>query len=194
MSSSMKSHKGEISVRFHFTNFPAIRRRIDLKILHFCCCKLLVAGPFKCLCPGFVSKPVADVVGVAGVDQDGHLLEKCWDKTVEWLHPVTLEEEVAIDVEIAGLVALDLHTQCFHHRGFVEPFRDISKLLVAEIATILTLSPNIVDILASALIGADQSVVAVDRSWDARPGAATVVATRDQRLATWESVLHRLTP
>ncbi len=109
---------------------------------------------------------------------------------MEWLHPITLEEEIAIDVKIAGVVAIDLHTQRFHDRRLIEPLGNISKLLVAEVTRIFTFSPDVINVLASALVRANESIVAVNRSGNTGPNAPTVVATRDERLATWERVLH----
>lgn len=50
------------------------------------------------------------VEGAYGIDQDGDLLQNTGDEAVEGLHPVTLEEEITVDVEIAALVSVNLRT------------------------------------------------------------------------------------
>src|SRR5690606_28615390 len=86
----------------------------ELEVLDLGLVEGLLAGPLEGLGPGAVAEPVADVVGVAGVDEDRDLLEDAGDKAVEGLHPVALEEEVAVDVEVAALVARDLSAQSVH--------------------------------------------------------------------------------
>jgi len=48
------------------------------------------------------------LTSVTGVDKDRNSLEDAGHKAVERLHPVALEEEIAVDIEIAALVAVNL--------------------------------------------------------------------------------------
>ena len=73
----------------------------------------LLAGPLKSLRPGLVAEPVADEVGITSVDEDWDLLQDSRDERVERLHPVTLEEEVAVDVEVARVIAVNFGSNSF---------------------------------------------------------------------------------
>lgn len=71
----------------------------------------LLSWPLKSLSPGLVSEPVADEISITGVDQDWDLLENAWNNTVERLHPITLEQEVAVDVEVAAVIAANFNAE-----------------------------------------------------------------------------------
>ena len=111
---------------------------------------------------------------------------------MEWLHPVTLEEEVAVNVEVAAVVARGFRAKRLHHSWFVEVLADPSKLGVAQVAAVLALATNVVHVLAGALVGADHRVIAVDGGRHTRPDALAVVAVLDERLAAWEGIVHSL--
>jgi len=128
-----------------------------------------MARPLKCLRPGLVAEPVADEVGITSIDEDRDLLEDAGNKSVERHHPVTLEEEVAVDIEVAGLVVADFYTQRLLNVILVEVVADPAELGVAEVVAILAFATDIIDVLAGALVWADHSVVAVDGSGDTRP-------------------------
>lgn len=49
---------------------------------------------------------------------------------MEGFHPVALEEEVSVDVEVAAVIARDLHPEAFHDFRLVEPLCDPAKFLV----------------------------------------------------------------
>lgn len=74
----------------------------------------------------------------------------------------------------------------------VEVIGNPAKCRVAQIAGILALTTDIVDILASLLIRTDHGIVAVDSGWDTRPNTLTVIAVLDQALATGKGVIHSL--
>lgn len=103
--------------------------------------------PFECVGPSLVTKPVANEVGITSVDQDWKLLENTWHKTVEGLHPVALEEEIAVDIEVAAVVAADLDSEFLLNIFLVQELADPAKCRVAEIARVLTFTTDIVDIL-----------------------------------------------
>jgi hypothetical protein len=103
-----------------------------------------------------------------------------------------VEEEVAVDVKVAGVVAINLGTDSFADLTLVQVLANIAHTLVAQVTRVLTLAPNIVDVLAGSLVRSNEGVVAVDRSRDANPGTLRVVARLDHRLATRQSVIHRL--
>lgn len=60
--------------------------------------------PLKSLGPSLVAKPVANEVGVTGVDEHGDLLQNLRNEAVDGLHPVTMEQEVTVNVEVAAIV------------------------------------------------------------------------------------------
>ena len=66
---------------------------------------------------------------------------------MERLHPVALEEEVSVDVEVAAVVAADLNTELFLNVSLVQVLADVSESRVAKVAAILTLAADIIDIL-----------------------------------------------
>jgi hypothetical protein len=113
--------------------------------------EILLTRPFKSLSPGLVSEPVADEVGITSIDQDWDLLKNTWHKAVEWLHPVPLEEEVSVDVEIAAVVTADFDAELFLNLSLVKIFADIAQGRVAQVAGILALATNIIDVLGAAL-------------------------------------------
>lgn len=90
---------------------------------------------------------VADEIGITSVDENWELLEDTWNKTVERLHPVTLEEEVSVDVKVAAVICADLNTELSLDVLLVEELADPAKSRVAEVARILTLSSDIIDVL-----------------------------------------------
>jgi hypothetical protein len=70
---------------------------------------------------------VADEISVTGVDEDRNLLENTWHKTVKWLHPVTLEEEVSVDIKVATVICADFNTELSLNFLLVKEFADPSK-------------------------------------------------------------------
>merc|ERR1712000_175715 len=125
--------------------------------------KVLVAGPVELVGPGLVAEPVADEVNVASVDENGKLLEDLGDELVVGLHPVTGEHEVAVDVKVAAVVAINLGAN------------------------------GVIDVKTGALVRSHHGVVAVDGGRHARPGAAGGVAVLDQGLAAGQGAVHAVT-
>lgn len=74
----------------------------------------------------------------------------------------------------------------------VQVLRDPVQLLVAQAPAVGAFGPDVIGVLSAALVGADDGVVAVDGSWDARPDAAAVVAALDERFAAGKGVVHGL--
>ena len=184
------AHKGKIA------------RRLDLAILLLLAgdgqavelgpVEALLAGPLESLSPGLVTEPVANEIGIASVDEDGDLLENLRHEAVEGLHPVTLEEEVAVDVKVAAVVAGNFSAESIHDILLVEVLADPAQGAVAEVAAILALSTDIVDVLAGSLIRANESIVTVDRGGDTAPHTSAVIAVLNEALATRERVIHAL--
>lgn len=127
-----------------------------------------------------------------GVNQDRQLLQQARDETVKRLHPVALEEKVAIDIEVAAIVGRDLGAEGLHDLLVVQVAADPAELGVAQVAAVLALAADVVDVLARALVGSQERVVAVDGGRHAGPDALAVVAALDQRLAAREGVVHGL--
>jgi len=112
---------------------------------------------------------------------------------VERLHPVALEEEIAVNIKVAAVVATNFHAELFHDRLLVQVFGNPTESSVAKIAAVFTRAANIVDVLSSLLVWANHGIIAVDTSRNARPNASALVAVLDKTEATWKSVIHCLT-
>jgi hypothetical protein len=110
---------------------------------------------------------------------------------VEWLHPVAVEQEVTVDVEVARVVLGDLSAESLHDIVAVEVLLDPVKLIVAQAST-LALLANIVNVLTSLLEWTDESIVTVDAGRDTRPDRLTVVTALNKALAAVERVVHAL--
>ena len=95
------------------------------------------------------------------VDKHRDLGEDARNQTVERLHPVALEQEVAVDVEVAALVVVDFSAEGFLHVRTVQVLADPVELVVTQAAT-LTFATDVIDVLAGALIRANHGVVAID--------------------------------
>jgi len=108
------------------------------------------------------------------------------------LHPVTVEQEVTVDVKVARVVALDLSTDGLTNLMLVQIFRDVVHALVAQVSPRITLAADIIDVLPSSLVRANKGVVAVDRSRDTQEGTLSIVARLNQRLAAGQSIIHGL--
>jgi len=165
---------------------------LDDEILQLRIRELRLAGPLKSLSPCLVAEPVANEVGVTGVDEDGNLLKDARDQTEVRLHPVTVEQEVTVNVEVARVVTTDLGAESLPHIFFVEILADIVHALVAQVGTRIALHADIVNILACALIRAHHGVVTVDGGRHAEPRALAVIARLNHGLATAQGVVHRL--
>ena len=110
---------------------------------------------------------------------------------MEGLHPVTLEQEVAVNVEVARLVAGDLGTDSLHDLLLVEVALNPLKLVVAERVAAAWLA-DVVDVLASALVRTNHGVVAVDGSGNTGPDRLRVVAVLNEAGAAGVGVVHSL--
>jgi hypothetical protein len=108
---------------------------------------------------------------------------------MERLHPVTLEEEVAVDVKVARVKAINFGSNSLQNFGLVEVGANKFEIIVAEAAVLARLA-DIVDVLASALVRTQKGVVAVDGGRNASPGTFTVIARLNHRLAATESIVH----
>lgn len=126
------------------------------------------------------------------VDEHRNLLQQVRNKAVVRLHPVSLEEEVTVDVEVAAVIFGNLSAQSFHDGGFVEIFTDPAKFRVTQVSRILALSANIVNILASTLVGTDHCVVAVNGGRNTAPSTFAFIASFDETQAAGEGVVHSL--
>ena len=111
---------------------------------------------------------------------------------MEWLHPVTLEQKIAVNVKVAALIAVNLHTKSLHDFWFVQVLGNVSWSGIAKVARIFAFLPDIVDVLASALVWTYHCVVAIDGGWYTAPDALTIITALDERLATRQGVVHRL--
>jgi len=112
---------------------------------------------------------------------------------VEWLHPVSLEQEISVNIEVAAVIAADFNAELLLNLFLVQELADPAKSRVAKIAGIFTFAANIIDVLASLLVWSNHGIVAVDACRNTRPDALAVVAVLNHALAARQSVLHRLT-
>jgi len=154
--------------------------------------EILLARPLESIGPSLVAKPVANEIGITSVDQDWDLLEDTWHKTVERLHPVSLEKEVSVNIKIAAVVATNFNTEFLLNRLFVQILANPAKSRVAEVVGILALTTDVVDILSGSLIRTNHSIVAVDTGRNARPNTLAIIAILDEALTARKSVLHSL--
>ena len=192
MAGAVDLHKGEVAAGLDLAILLSLLLRVDVKTLDVGAVEVLVAGPLERVGPGLVAQPVADEVSIAGIDEDRDLLEKLGDKLVVGLHPVAGEEEVAVDVHVAAVIAVDLNTKSGLNIVLVEVLRDPAESRVAEVATVLAVATDVVDVAASALVRTHHGVVAVDAGGNARPDAAGLVASLDEVLASRKGVVHGL--
>jgi hypothetical protein len=107
---------------------------VELQVLDISLIEVLLTRPLKSVGPGLVAEPVADEISVTSVNKDWDLLEDSWHEAVEWLHPVTLEEEVAVDIEVAAVIAANFDAELLLDICLVQEFADPAKSRVAEVA------------------------------------------------------------
>ena len=181
-------HEGEIPTCLHLSRLVTV---LELQILDL---GLVISGltrPLQSLGPTLVSEPVADKVSISGIDQDLQILEKSGHEAVVWLHPVTLEQEVPVDIEIARVIAADFDAELFLDILLIEELADPVQFRIAQVA-ILALLTDIIYVLASSLEWADHGVVAIDACRNTRPHALAVVAILNKALAAGKGIVHRL--
>ena len=191
-----EAHKGEVATGLDL----AIGLVLELlgsigrgnKVLKVRLGKVLVARPLELVGPSLVSEPVADEVNITSVDKNRDLLQDLGDKLVVGLHPITGKHEVAVNVEVATVIAVDLGTDGLADLLLVKELGDPAHGRVAQVGGILARSTNVVDVATGALVGTHHGVVAVDGGRDARPGTAGVVAALNQGLTTGQSAVHTL--
>lgn len=192
MATAKQAHEGEVTGGLDLTNLLALVLVVDdFEIFELSSGIFFVTAPLKSIRPGLVAQPVADEVGITSVDENRDLLEDSRDKMVERLHPVTLEEEVAVDVKVARVKAINFGSNSLQNFGLVEVGANKFEIIVAEAAVFARLA-DIVDVLASALVRTQKGVVAVDGGRNASPGTFTVIARLNHRLAATESIVHGL--
>ena len=136
---------------------------------------------------------LTDIVSITSINQDRDLLDDSRYETVEGLHPVTLEQEVSVDVKVARIVAADFGSERLHDIFSVKILGDIAEGRVTEVVGILALSADVIYVLAGSLVWTNHSIVAVDACWDTRPNALAVIAALDETLAARKSIVHSLT-
>lgn len=110
---------------------------------------------------------------------------------MEGLHPITGEEEVSVDVKVAGVVLADLGAESLHDLGSVEVLADPVKLIVAKTVAAALLG-NVVRVAASLLVRTNHGIVTVDGGGNTRPDALAVVTALNQAQATGQGVVHSL--
>jgi len=189
MSSTKYLEEGEITTVLDFSVFVAI---VECNILNLSLVEIFLTRPLQRIGPSLITKPVANEISIASINQDWNLLKDTWHETVERLHPITLEEEVAVNVEITAVITANFNSKFLLNSLLVQIFADPAKGRITEVAGILAWTADIVDVLSSTLIRAQQSVVAVDASGNTRPDTLTIVAALDEALAARKSVSHSL--
>lgn len=144
MASPKNSRKSKVTTALESTSLMTI---LQLEILSLSIIETLLTRPFESISPSLVTEPVANEIGITGINQDWDLFEDTWYQSVEWLHPVTLEEEVSVDVKVTAVVTADFNTEFLLDIGLVQEFADPSKSRVAQVAAVLTLSTDIINVL-----------------------------------------------
>lgn len=122
-----------------------------------------LALPVKVESPGLVSFPVANIVSVSSVDQHANSgLEQRGEVSNIWLHPVSSEEELEIDVHLTGLVFL-VDSKGLLSVGLVEESVNVLDNVIAERVLLgVALHADIIDIAPSLLERLDHDIVAID--------------------------------
>lgn len=138
MARSKDLHEGKVSRCLHLTIFRAI---IKLQVCDFSLVERLLSRPLEGISPSLVTKPVADEVSITSIDQHWNLLQDLGHEAVEGLHPIALEQEVSVNIEIATVVAGNFGTKLGHDALLVQVFGHIVEGNVAEVAS-LTLSAD----------------------------------------------------
>lgn len=110
---------------------------------------------------------------------------------MERLHPITRAQEVAVDIEIAAIVAIGFCTQRFDDVRLVQVLCDPVELLVAQTSPVSALDTNVIRVLARALVRAYDGVVAIDRSSHAGKDIARDIAAFNEISASRDGVVHR---
>lgn len=188
MTSAVDLHESEVARGLH----TAVLLTVGLQRRELGSLEILVAGPLELVGPSLVAEPVANEVGITSVDEYGDLLKDAWDKQVERLHPITVEKEVAVDVEVAAVVCVDsLHAKSLHDILLVQVLVNGGKTGIAETAA-LAIYAYIVGITARLLVGADHLVVAVDRGGNTAQPALAFVAASNHRLTAGQGIVHAL--
>ena len=189
MTASVQPHEGEVAARLDLANLLTVTT--ELEVLELGLGVVLLARPLKGLGPRLVAEPVADVVSITSVDKDWNLLKDTRNEAVVWLHPVTLQQEVAVDVEVAAVVGVDLCANGLHDLLLVEVRGDPVNLVIAEVV-VTAGSADVVDVLASALIRANHGVVAVDGGGHTAPNRLGSVAVLNEAGAARVGIVHGL--
>lgn len=189
VASTKDLHEGEVAGGLD----TSILLAIGLERRELCLLKVLVSRPLKLVGPSLVAEPVADKIGVASINKNRNLLEDAWDKKVERLHPVTVEQEVAVDVKVAAIIRVDrLNAESLHYVLLVQVLVDGGETWIAQ-ATSLAVYANIVRISACLLVRTDHLVVAIDGGRNTAQPALALVAAGDHGLAPRKGVVHALT-
>ena len=66
---------------------------------------------------------------------------------MKWLHPISLEQEITVNIKVAAIIAAHFSAKLLHNLVLVQIFADPSQSRVAEIARILTLATDVVNVL-----------------------------------------------
>lgn len=193
VATAIETHEGEVAMGLDLADLLALVLILDHdQVLQLSGGIFSLSGPLKGFSPGLVAQPVADEIGVTSVDQDRDLLQESRNETVVGLHPVTVEEEVAVDVKVARVVAIDLSANSLNDLGLVQVVADVAHGRVAEVGAILALTTNVVDVLSGALVRGKEGVVTVDGGRDTNPSALRTVARLNHGLAARKGVVHGL--
>jgi len=188
MPSLVDTNEGEVPTALDLTILVAT----DLERLHLGTVEVLLAIPDKLLSPQLVAEPVANIVGIASVNENGDLLDDIRDKEMERLGPITVEQECLVDVGVATLVILDFGTDSRHNFGLVKVLGNPCRLGVAKVLLVLALLANIVHVISRALEGTNHGVIAVNGTRNTVPHALRVVAALNKRLASGKGIIHGL--
>lgn len=188
MASTVDLHEGEVARRLDF----AVLLAIGLEGRELGALEALVARPLKLVGPGLVAQPVADEIGITSVNKHRDLLKDARDEEVEGLHPVAVEEEVAVDIEVTAFVAADgLNAEGLHDILLIEVAVNVAQSRVAKTSS-LAINANIIGVPTRLLIRAKNLVVAVDRGGNAAEKSLGLIAALDHGLAPGQGVVHRL--
>ncbi len=92
------------------------------------------------------------VISITSVDQNWDLRKDARDESVEWLHPITLEKEVSVDIEVAAIVAANFSAKLSLDFLQIQVLGNVTEGRIAQVARVLTLATDIIDVLIIKLV------------------------------------------
>lgn len=121
------------------------------------------------------------------------MLQDAGNEPMIRFHPVAIQQEVSVYVEVTRRESIDFGSHCLLDMVSVEVLGNEPELRVTEILGVLAFFTNVIHILSRPLIWAHHDVVAINRRRDTRPDAFALITAFDERLAPGKCIVHPAT-